>query len=241
MNNLKKILSLALVILLAISCTFVLGACNKEEDKKVDHEIGFQLEKPASGDEIAIIHTTMGDITLRFFPDEAPNTVANFVGLAKEGKYNGVIFHRVINNFMIQGGDYEYGNGTGGKSIWGEPFEDEFSNVLYNITGAVSMANSGPNTNGSQFFINNVSPASFNANTYSALPKEALNLYKEHGGNAHLDGILNNYQKGHTVFAQVIDGMDVVDAISSVQTDASNKPLTDVKIITVEITTYNGK
>ena len=242
MNNLKKILSLTLVMLLAIGSTFVLGACDKKENKiESDHEIGFQLEMPEKGEEIAILHTNMGDITLRFFPDEAPKAVENFIGLAKEGKYNGVIFHRVISNFMIQGGDFENANGTGGTSIWGEDFEDEFTDVLYNITGSVSMANAGPGTNGSQFFINNASPNTFNAEYYQALPKEALELYKEHGGNAHLDGIYNNYQSGHTVFAQVIDGMDVVNAISNVQTDMSNnKPLTDVIINSVEITTYEG-
>ena len=238
-NSLKKIFSITLVILLAISSTFVLGAC-KKEDKKSDNKVGYQLEMPATGDEIAILHTNMGDITLRFFPDEAPKAVENFIGLAKEGKYNGVIFHRVINNFMIQGGDYEKGDGTGGKSIWGDKFEDEFTDVLYNITGSVSMANSGPNTNGSQFFINNVSPESFDANYYKALPEEALELYKTYGGNAHLDGILNKYQSGHTVFAQVIDGMDVVDAISNVQTGVNNKPVSDVVIKSVEITTYKG-
>ncbi|MBR3972302.1 MAG: peptidylprolyl isomerase [Ruminococcus sp.] len=127
---------------------------NPEIKKDTENKIGYQLESPKSGDDIAIIHTSKGDITMRFFPENAPKAVENFISLAKEGKYDGTIFHRVINNFMIQTGDYENGNGTGGKSIWGNAFEDEFCDTLYNIRGSVSMANSGINTNGSQFFIN---------------------------------------------------------------------------------------
>ncbi|ODV90653.1 hypothetical protein CANCADRAFT_26423, partial [Tortispora caseinolytica NRRL Y-17796] len=95
----------------------------------------------------------IGDITLTFYPDEAPKAVENFVRLAQSGYYNDTIFHRVIKDFMIQGGDPE-GNGTGGKSIYGEPFEDEFSeNLKHDKPFVVSMANNGAKTNGSQFFI----------------------------------------------------------------------------------------
>ena len=100
----------------------------------------------------ATIKTNHGEIVIQLFPEQAPKTVENFVGLAKKGYYDGVIFHRVINDFMIQGGD-PTGTGMGGESIWGVPFEDEFSNELFNIRGALSMANAGPATNGSQFFI----------------------------------------------------------------------------------------
>ena len=100
----------------------------------------------------ATIKTNHGEIVIQLFPEQAPKTVENFVGLAKKGYYDGVIFHRVINDFMIQGGD-PTGTGMGGESIWGAPFEDEFSNELFNIRGALSMANAGPATNGSQFFI----------------------------------------------------------------------------------------
>jgi len=100
----------------------------------------------------ATIKTNHGEILIQLFPEQAPKTVENFVGLAKKGYYDGVIFHRVINDFMIQGGD-PTGTGMGGESIWGAPFEDEFSNELFNIRGALSMANAGPATNGSQFFI----------------------------------------------------------------------------------------
>ena len=102
---------------------------------------------------VAVLETSEGTIKLRLFPQEAPRTVENFITHAKEGYYDGLTFHRVIDGFMIQGGDPN-GNGTGGESIWGGQFEDEFSDVLHNFRGALSMANSGsPSTNGSQFFI----------------------------------------------------------------------------------------
>lgn len=118
-----------------------------------EHEVGYQLEKPKVGDTVAIMETSEGTIKIRFFPEAAPKAVENFVTHAKDGYYNGLTFHRVIKDFMIQGGD-PLGNGTGGESIYGKSFEDEFSNKLFNIRGSLSMANSGPDTNGSQFFIN---------------------------------------------------------------------------------------
>ena len=100
----------------------------------------------------AIIHTTYGDIHIRLFPDAAPKAIENFVTHAKNGYYNNVIFHRVIKKFMIQTGD-PLGDGTGGESIWGKEFADEFSSLKHDKPYTVSMANAGPNTNGSQFFI----------------------------------------------------------------------------------------
>ena len=102
---------------------------------------------------VAVIQTTMGTIELELFADKAVKTVQNFVGLAEKKYYNGIIFHRVIDNFMIQGGD-PAGTGSGGESIWGKPFEDEVKTGLkHSSEGILSMANAGPNTNGSQFFI----------------------------------------------------------------------------------------
>lgn len=111
-----------------------------------------QLQTDQTNGPRAMIHTSMGDVEVQLFPEQAPKAVENFVTLAKQQYYDEVIFHRVISDFMIQGGD-PTGTGMGGDSIWGEPFEDEFSKELYNLRGALSMANSGPNTNGSQFFI----------------------------------------------------------------------------------------
>ncbi len=105
---------------------------------------------------IVVLETTQGNIEIKLFNDVAPKTVENFTGLVKKGYYNGLIFHRVIKGFMIQGGD-PTGTGRGGQSIWGKPFEDEFSaKVKFDRPGILAMANSGPNTNGSQFFITTV-------------------------------------------------------------------------------------
>lgn len=99
------------------------------------------------------LHTNQGTIRIKLFPEHAPKTTENFVGLAKKGYYDGIIFHRVITEFMIQGGD-PTGTGRGGQSLWGKPFEDECSPELhFNKRGILAMANAGPNTNGSQFFI----------------------------------------------------------------------------------------
>ena len=103
--------------------------------------------------ENVILQTNRGNIEIKLLADEAPNLVKNFVKLAERQKYNNSIFHRVIEGFMIQGGDYENRNGTGGTSWKGEYLPDEFSANLSHVRGAVSMANKGPDTNGSQFFI----------------------------------------------------------------------------------------
>lgn len=150
------------------------------------------------GSDTVTLHTNEGDITLKLYADQTPKTVENFVGLAKEGKYDDTIFHRVIENFMIQGGDYENFNGTGGKSLWGTEFEDEFAEGLSHTRGTISMANRGPGTNGSQFFI-------------------------VHADAPYLDG-------RHTVFGEVVDGLDVVDAIATAPTGAMDKPLKDIVI-----------
>ncbi|NLP46408.1 MAG: peptidylprolyl isomerase, partial [Epulopiscium sp.] len=110
------------------------------------------IKELQQGEDIAIITTNYGTITVRFFPDAAPKAVENFITHVNNGYYDGITFHRVIQDFMIQGGDPE-GTGMGGESIWKEPFEDEFDVNYRNFRGAISMANSGPNTNGSQFFI----------------------------------------------------------------------------------------
>ncbi|WP_191988711.1 peptidylprolyl isomerase [Lacticaseibacillus daqingensis] len=177
----------------------------------------------------AVMVTSMGTITFALFAAEAPKTVENFIGLAKKGYYDGIAFHRVIADFMIQGGD-PTGTGAGGESIWGHPFEDEFSQSVFNLKGALSMANAGPNTNGSQFFI--VSNAHINQNMLSQLPDAGfpapiIEAYKN-GGTPWLD-------MRHTVFGHVIEGMDVVDAISKTKTTA-DKPNTPITIESVTIT-----
>lgn len=178
----------------------------------------------------AIIKTTKGDMTVRLFPEQAPKTVENFVGLAKKGYYDGVIFHRVIPNFMIQGGD-PTGSGMGGESFFGENFEDEFSPQLFNLKGALSMANAGPNTNSSQFFIVTMSdiPEQMVSQLEQAgFPEPIIEAYKEKGGTPWLD------QK-HTVFGQLIDGGNVAETIQSVEKNAMDKPNEDITIKSVEI------
>ncbi len=115
---------------------------------------GSQDSTPKNGDTVAVLHTNYGDIAMYFFPEEAPKGVENFQTLAKDGKYDNTIFHRVIENFMIQGGDYTNSDGTGGESCWGKDFDLECVDYLSNTRGAVAYANRGPGTNSSQFYIN---------------------------------------------------------------------------------------
>lgn len=203
-----------------------------------------QLSDKVAEDEAEVkITTTEGDITLKLFPKYAPLAVENFLTHAKDGYYNGLLFHRVINNFMIQSGDPK-GDGTGGESIWkgkdkskdpGTGFENEYSPYLYNIRGSIAMANSGPNTNGSQFYINQNKEDWSSKLSTNQFPAKIIEAYK-HGGSPTLDG--GNY----TVFGQVIEGMDVVDKIAAVETDDKDKPKTDIKIEKIEILKdYNFK
>jgi peptidyl-prolyl cis-trans isomerase B (cyclophilin B) len=147
----------------------------------------------------ATLHTNAGPITVTFFDDDAPKTVANFRKLAGESFYDGLIFHRVIKDFMIQGGDPE-GTGTGGP---GYTFEDEINDHKV-VRGALAMANAGPNTNGSQFFIVTTDAAPW------------------------LDG-------KHTVFGEVTEGMDTVDAIEGTETGPGDRPTESRVIERVEL------
>lgn len=191
-----------------------------------------QLAKPTIEDTVAVMHTTKGDITILLFPEQAPKTVENFVTHANNGYYNGIIFHRVIKDFMIQGGD-PTGTGMGGESIWGRSFKDEFSPLLHNYRGALCMANSGPNTNGSQFFIVQADTVPENMLAQmkqmpDSFPQECVEAYETLGGTPWLD-----YR--HSVFGQVVEGMEVVDAIANSKTGAGDKPVEDISIIGIEI------
>ncbi len=192
--------------------------------------MGFpQLDLKSEKGPKAVIKTNRGDITVQLFPELAPKTVQNFIELSKKGYYDGVIFHRVIPDFMIQGGD-PTGTGMGGESIYGESFEDEFSRELFNLRGALSMANSGPNTNGSQFFIvnnTNVPANMFGQLEGAGFPSEIIEAYKG-GGTPWLDF-------RHTVFGHVLEGMDTVDEIANVQRGPQDRPVHDIVIETIEI------
>lgn len=195
-----------------------------------------QLSNDVTDNESEVLmHTSEGDITIKLFPKYAPLAVENFLTHAKEGYYNGVLFHRVISDFMIQSGDPK-GDGTGGESIWknkdksidsGNGFKNEISPYLYNIRGSVAMANAGADTNGSQFFINQNTDDQSQKLSSSSYPEPIIGAYAK-GGNPSLDG---NY----TVFGQVIDGMDVVDKIAQTATDDNDKPTTDVTITSIDI------
>ena len=198
----------------------------------VEKELHFpQVDIETVEGPIATIKTNHGDMRIKLFPDHAPKTVANFIALSKDGYYDGVIFHRIIKDFMIQGGD-PTGTGMGGESIYGESFEDEFSEELYNVRGALSMANAGPNTNGSQFFIvqNQHLPYSKKEIARGGWPEPIAEIYAEQGGTPHLD-------RRHTVFGQLADeaSYEVLDAIAGVETGAMDKPVDDVVIETIEI------
>ncbi len=192
--------------------------------------LNFKTAQP--GDQVAVIKTNRGEMKVLLLPEAAPKAVENFVTHAQNGYYDNLIFHRVIDGFMIQGGD-PTGTGMGGESIWGRPFEDEFSREAFNFRGALSMANSGPNTNGSQFFIVQAKevPAQLVGQMEQAgFPEEAIRLYKENGGTPWLDF-------RHTVFGQVIEGMDVLDQIASVPVGPGDKPVHDVVMESVVIET----
>ena len=221
---------------------------------------------PKEGDEIAVIQTNKGEIRMQFFPEQAPKAVENFKTHAKEGYFDGLIFHRVINNFMIQGGD-PTGTGTGGESIWQKDFEDEPSDELYFFRGAVAMANRGPNTNGSQFFIvqnNAVSEQILqtiiqsktteedgdNMGIYlgenfisinqmkNAFTNKAIDYYEQNGGSIELESVFSN--SVYTIFGQVYSGLDAVDAIAISQTDGSDKPVEDIIIEKITIEPYHA-
>jgi peptidyl-prolyl cis-trans isomerase B (cyclophilin B) len=202
----------------------------KEGSDQVKKAVYPQLSTEVSDDEKLVeMETTMGTIKIKLFPEYAPKAVENFVKHGEEGYYDGLLFHRVINDFMIQGGDPN-GDGTGGESIYGQPFEDEFSKNLYNLRGALSMANSGSNTNGSQFFIvqnKSVDPAMKEEMEKVGYPKEIIKAY-ENGGTPWLD-------QRHTVFGHVIEGMDIVDQIAEVPVGKQDKPEKDIIIKNIKV------
>ncbi len=261
----KKIYALLLAAMMAFGAA---GCGNADQTgdadtNQTDTTTILQEQPPQEGDEIAVITTSEGVIKMQLYPEEAPKAVENFKTLAEEGYYDGVIFHRVIDDFMIQTGDPE-GTGMGGESCWGEPFEDEISEKLHFYRGAVAMANSGPNTNGSQFFIvqqdgvleevmtvlreardnNTEEPVSVtlpdgeNYTLDQLYPDSVLDYYREHGGAAHLEYVFGNT---HTIFGQVFEGMDVVDAIAAAEKDENDKPTQDITIESITFETYHAE
>lgn len=211
---------------------------NKETKQalKADKKAFPQLDKAVAKNEAQVlIKTSKGDINIKLFPKYAPLAVENFLTHAKEGYYNGLSFHRVIKDFMIQSGDPN-GDGTGGKSIWngkdkqkdsGNGFVNEISPYLYNIRGSLAMANAGADTNGSQFFINQSQQDHSKQLSDKKVPKAIIKAYSE-GGNPSLDG-------GYTVFGQVISGMETVDKIASVEVTKSDQPKEKITITSIKV------
>jgi cyclophilin family peptidyl-prolyl cis-trans isomerase len=158
------------------------------------------------GNRKAIFETNRGTFTIELFEEKAPLTTGNFIKLVNQGFYNGLIFHRVIPQFMIQGGCPE-GTGTGGP---GYTIKDEFHKDLSNVRGTIAMANRGPNTGGSQWFINVVD-------------------------NCYLDFDKKPYSSAHPVFGKVVEGMNIVDAISQAKTGRNDKPAQDIIINKITI------
>jgi len=186
------------------SAVLLLAGCTP---KSPDMSTFDQNAGPKKGEQIVVMETSMGTIKIQLFPEYAPKTVENFTGLIEKGYYDGIIFHRVIPDFMIQGGD-PTGTGGGGESLWGGKFEDEFNENLSHLRGALSMANAGAGTNGSQFFI-----------------------VQKQGGTDFLDG-------RHSVFGQVFEGMDVVDKIANAERNAADRPNTEISMTKVTLDTF---
>lgn len=248
---------------------FFLGSCGAEEGSTSrtfynSHIDLLQLQAPQTGDTLVTLHTTYGDIVIRMFPEETPLAYENFVTHARNGFYDGVIFHRVIEGFMIQTGD-PLGTGTGGGSIWGDGFALEPSENLRHIRGAVAMAHPGSNYgNGSQFYIvqNNEVPEHFESQLIWFMENQDLqishdNLGNElyvrdfyttemaeaflyYGGAMSLDLVTNAV--GHTVFGQVVSGMDVVDEIANTEIidQIQNRPVSNIEILYLTVETYAG-
>jgi len=240
------------LVLLAFLFCGILFACGNGETETMEKEDvlknipGIQGQLPKIGDEIAVITTAQGVIKVMFFPDLIPNGVENFITHAKNGYYDGQNFHRVMQDFMIQGGD-PLGTGMGGESIWGKGFMVEFAPELRHYRGALSYARSNAlDSQGSQFYIvhgdvvNDDEIAKLRAYGYS-VSDEIAEAYKKVGkGVPFLD---DNY----TVFGQVFEGIDVVDKLAAVQVKMSmsgemSAPVNikDVLVKKIEIVKYEG-
>ena len=188
-----------------------------------------QMAEPEVGETIAILHIKdFGDIKIKFFEDVAPKACENFITHAKEGYYTGLTFHRVIEQFMIQGGE----------SIWGEDFGEELDASILPYKGSLCMASGGTGTSsiGSQFFI---TQADYNEMMSSYLSQSGFEnveeAYKKYNGDIYTLALYAQY----TTFGQVFEGLDVVDKIAKVETNSENdKPLENVIIESIEITTY---
>ena len=232
-----RVLAAGMGLVMMFTC---LAGCGRKE-VEIQEDPVLNYTAPEEGEEIVVIHVRdMGDIKIKLFPELLPEACENFTTLAKEGYYDELIFHRVIEGFMIQGGD-PTGTGTGGESCWGGKFDGGYSPQLIHVAGALAYANSaGTSTDGSQFYIvtggglDEESLDYCTENYGTQFTEEGREMYYKNGGAPHLDG--GNY----TVFGQVIDGLDVAFAISKVETDGNNKPKSAVYMDSVTVEQYDG-
>ena len=229
----RKVLSLVLFSLAGAG--LLLGCQGSGKSRTVFESNELQFRTPAEGDPVAILDTSLGEIRAVLFPDQAPLAVENFISLAQQGYYDGLLFHRVVENFVIQSGD-PTGTGSGGQSVWGGYFEDEITDALHHYTGALSMANSGEDTNGSQFFIvatdaDTVSEDLASKMTATGWRKEVVEAYRCCGGAPSLDAT-------NTVFGQVYEGLEIVYEIASQPTDENDLPRSEILLNSVRISQY---
>ena len=247
----RKILGSFLLILL---CSALLFGCGKKPDGNGEPNPDGgdqqpeapvtatelpQLAGPQEGDTIAVFETDKGAFKAVLYEEYAPLAVENFVALAKSDYYKDLLFHRVVDNFVVQTGD-PTGTGKGGESASGSAFKNEVCPELHHFTGALGMANAAADLNMSQFYVvceNTVSSDALTAmESLSAdgYPAEVVEAYKKLGGQPSLD-----YR--YTVFGQVYEGLDVIEKIASVKVDEDSRPLKDVKLLSVTIETYTAE
>ena len=222
----------AIVVFILLLC-LMMTACSSKKEERVT-EGPMQLRTPCEGDTVAIVKTTAGEFGIALYSRYVPASVDNFVKLAQSGYYDGLVFHRVEKDFLIQSGDPS-GMGNGGTGATGKPIPDEYSAELHNFTGAVGYAKEKDDANGSQFYI--LCGSSVNADVVKAMQDadysgELCDAYSEVGGWPQLD---NRY----TVFGQVYFGMDVVMEINGVQTDKFSRPVKDITIESITIRQYS--
>ena len=229
----------ASVLLCGALLTGALAGC---EHKKValDNESIINFTEPETGEEICVMTVKdYGEIKIRFFSGETDKGVQNFKELVKQGFYDELLFHRVVNQFVVQGGDPK-GDGTGGKDAWGGTgFEQTISSHLAHVPGAVAYAiNPTEKLNKSQFYI--VTGMETNDELFAKLEQKGVTvspymqkIYNQFGGRPDLDG-------GYEIFGQVISGMDLVLQMQSVPTNSSDKPKTPIVIEKAEIVPYDG-
>lgn len=243
-----RLCGLFLAVLIFTACTAPAGKPQNSENEEPAAVGGSTRRSGVSSDEMqflsygedavrAEIETSRGTISFVLFPQYAPLAVENFCTLAKQGYYDGTTIHRVVRDFVIQGGD-PTGTGLGGTSIWGTPFATERSNFLHHYSGALCMAaaNEEENTNESQFYVvatpqNSLDDEALQKLRDAGMREEVVDTYRQAGGAPYLD-----YKC--TVFGQVVDGMDIVDTIARAATDEDGKPKTTVTVEKVTIYNY---